>query len=568
MPRWINDLSTLLSRRQILLAAALLVLMLAVIQGLDDPVGKTLVVAHFGLFLLWQPVVRARYRLAARDLLIMTGVLGALLAVLSAGVMVVWVVVLAAVVAGRAFVAHSVLARLSYQLAVVFLILLLMLELLPSVVPGDKLGLDVFSSLMQFGSPVLLLAIASLPAERNEAGEVLGGIDLLSSLFILLVLAVTVLGGIALMQIGGQPYFRALAMSVMGMAAALFVLTWAWNPQRGHAGLGLQLSRRLLSTGLSFEEWLHGMTTQALAESDPERFIAREISGLVRFPGVVGGAWKVEACEDEHQFGAAVGIVREFMHRGLRVELRFARAPSAALVWHYNLLLRVLAEFYREKCHTRELQTRSYLEAVHETGARLTHDVKNLLQSLNALCAAVERPDCDDAATRGLFLKQLPLIARRLEGTLDKLKLAGPEQIEFVALDRWWFGARSRHQGEGLVFLAISRPEPLSVPNQLYDSALENLIQNAEAKRHRDANLRIIVSLDGLTLSVEDSGAELPTEIVRRLFSQPLQSDQGLGMGLYQTARLADRLGFRIRLAENRSGCVRFVLDQPATGLE
>ena len=99
MPRWINDLSTLLSRRQILLAAALLVLMLAVIQGLDDPVGKTLVVAHFGLFLLWQPVVRARYRLAARDLLIMTGVLGALLAVLSAGVMVVWVVVLTKVIA-------------------------------------------------------------------------------------------------------------------------------------------------------------------------------------------------------------------------------------------------------------------------------------------------------------------------------------------------------------------------------------------------------------------------------------------------------------------------------------
>lgn len=568
MSRWAQYASNFLARRQILLAAALSVLMLAVLQGLNNPVGKTLALAHFGLFILWQPVVRAHYRLGVRDLLIIAVAFGVLITVLSPGVMVVWVVVLAAVVAGRAFIAYSMLARLSYQLAVVFLILLLMLELLPAVVSGDKAGLEVFSTLMRVVSPLMLVAIAVLPAERDQVAEVLGGIDLLSSLLILLVLAVTVLGGLALMQIDGQPYFRALLMSVMGMAAALFVLTWAWNPQRGHAGLGLQLSRRLLSTGLSFEEWLHGMTSQALAETDPEHFVAREISGLVRFPGVIGGRWAIDGRGDGQSFGKAGGKVREFVHRGLQVELNFVREPSAALVWHYNLMIRVISEFYREKCHTRELQTRSYLEAVHETGARLTHDVKNLLQSLNALCASVAHPDRDEAATRALFLRQLPQIARRLEGTLEKLKQTGPERIERVALDRWWLDARARHQGEGLVFLETTPPDSMLVPQQLYDSALENLIQNAGAKRYRDANLRIIVSLDGPSLSVEDSGAALKADIVRRLFNQPLQSEQGLGMGLYQLGQLAGRLGYRFRLVENRPGCVRFELDQPAIGLE
>ena len=35
-------------------------------------------------------------------------------------------------------------------------------------------------------------------------------------------------------------------------------------------------------------------------------------------------------------------------------------------------------------------------------------------------------------------------------------------------------------------------------------------------------------------------------------------------MGLYQMGQLADRLGYRLRLVENRPGCVRFELDQPA----
>ena len=38
--------------------------------------------------------------------------------------------------------------------------------------------------------------------------------------------------------------------------------------------------------------------------------------------------------------------------------------------------------YYLAKRHAQEIERGHYLRAVHETGARLTHDVKNVLQSL------------------------------------------------------------------------------------------------------------------------------------------------------------------------------------------
>jgi hypothetical protein len=52
----------------------------------------------------------------------------------------------------------------------------------------------------------------------------------------------------------------------------------------------------------------------------------------------------------------------------------------------------------------------------------------------------------------------------------------------------------------------------------------------------------------------------MEAEAAGRLFDWPLPSKSGLGIGLYQAARQADALGYRLRLAENRPSCVRFAL--------
>jgi hypothetical protein len=48
--------------------------------------------------------------------------------------------------------------------------------------------------------------------------------------------------------------------------------------------------------------------------------------------------------------------------------------------------------------------------------------------------------------------------------------------------------------------------------------------------------------------------------VARNLFLSPVASDFGLGVGLYQAARQAARLGCRLELPENRAGKVSFRL--------
>ena len=48
--------------------------------------------------------------------------------------------------------------------------------------------------------------------------------------------------------------------------------------------------------------------------------------------------------------------------------------------------------------------------------------------------------------------------------------------------------------------------------------------------------------------------------MARNLFLSPVASDLGLGVGLYQAARQAARVGYRLGLPDNQSGRVSFLL--------
>ena len=209
----------------------------------------------------------------------------------------------------------------------------------------------------------------------------------------------------------------------------------------------------------------------------------------------------------------------------------------------------------------------SYLRAVHETGARLTHDVKNLLQSLNNLCYVAQSSDDIGSERLNLLLqRQLPQITQRLHQTLEKLQQPeGPKgAADEVALpaDAWWESLRQRYAHDGITFDTLEFNREARVPVALFDSVVDNLLQNALLKRQTDAALLIKVTLspDASRLSVCDTGCPVSAEVVGELFEAPVPSENGLGIGLYHAARQAASYGFALILAGNERGRVCFAL--------
>ena len=51
-------------------------------------------------------------------------------------------------------------------------------------------------------------------------------------------------------------------------------------------------------------------------------------------------------------------------------------------------------------------------------------------------------------------------------------------------------------------------------------------------------------------------------EVLLHLLAAPVQSKTGMGVGLYQAAQLAQQADYRLSLAENQPGAVRFCIAQ------
>jgi signal transduction histidine kinase len=242
---------------------------------------------------------------------------------------------------------------------------------------------------------------------------------------------------------------------------------------------------------------------------------------------------------------------------------------SPALNWHLHLLGLLLGEFYLAKQREETLRQSSYLQAVHETGARMTHDIKNLLQSLNVLCSAAAREENRDSPeVQALLRRQLPAIAQRLSETLEKLQRPQQAQDEFVGAQAWWDSIARQYRGEGVEFEAGTLPTDAKLPRSLFDNVADNLVRNALAKRAADERTTVRVALDigdGVMLKVRDSGAAVPSGVEPTLLRAPINSRTGLGIGLYQAARLADSKGYSLVLESNDDGNVCFALTGPAT---
>ena len=108
----------------------------------------------------------------------------------------------------------------------------------------------------------------------------------------------------------------------------------------------------------------------------------------------------------------------------------------------------------------------------------------------------------------------------------------------------------------------------ISIPVELFDSVADNLIENAFNKTSEERGLEVTVTLSSAhagTLTVCDNGAPVPKLVESQLFEGAVDSQTGLGMGLYQSSRLATQFGYRLKLVANLPGRVCFVLSRART---
>lgn len=561
-----------------MLLGLLVVLHLTLLAGGKSVVGLMCWFVDVGLFILWQPFFSTERRLDYGNLLLI--VVGLALGAWLFGwwMLIVWVTLLASLLGGRVMLTNHRPTRLFYLLAFAYLLGAILIWLIPKIVPtATLLGISLERQ-FAWAAPLLFLAMAIMPRPQ-EPGLLRRGIfDFFYSLFIFLLISVLVLGSLAFMLLEGRAYFEGLSRTVITVALLLLAVAWAWNPRPGFSGIGAFFSQYLLTISLPFDTWLRQLIECAEAENDPDRFLLQVCERmLVDLPWVVGGEWSPSAGMEagSGSFGRQSAHRLDFLHRPVALTVYTRYSLSPVLVWHLQLLTRLAGEYYLAKWRARTLLQMSYLQAVHQTGARLTHDVKNLLQSLDSLCDAMQMSGGrDEVDLRRLLERQLPQISERLRQTLAKLQMSRQAsggagwQLETVDAGMWWEALQQRFAGKSIVFGQVGIAATARVPAGLFDSVADNLLHNALIKRQSEEHIRIDVSIspDAELLKVCDSGSAMPAELASGLFRGPVASDSGFGIGLFNAAKQSASLGYALRLASNDAGrvCFELALDSSA----
>lgn len=547
-------------RGQIIPTLMLLLLYVALSFDLNSAMAKSLMLAHLGLFLIWQPVWRSDQHLNWGGTLIFFALTITFITFLNWWLIAGWLVLLIGFTGGR--VAANNYERYSNILVLAFLVITLLITCainlfdlrisLNAVEFFEKLSYLILLSM-------LLIPTGSKMISVTEQADLFGALT--SSLIASLVLLGSLVNTYPLVD---KDYATAVMETFVILGVFLLLISWLLSPRGSFSGLAQLWTRSLLNIGTPFEKWISQIANHARDEHTPEEFIEAAVQQLVELPMIEGAEW--QTMKNAGQYGRITDNPVELQSGDITIRIMTSRIVGPSLLLHFKLLIRIIEHFYVFKVQERELANHEHLHTIYETGARVTHDIKNLLQTLQNLTAAAGATRDEDNRELILVLrKQLPHITRRLQLALDKLQAPESEQTVSEELIRWWQGLKAR------TFQAhVSFEEEISnnvtIPTDLFDSFIDNLLENVEYKLTDDANIKVAITLisgaDGLNLRFCDSGVRIPDSIAQYVLSGPVESDTGLGIGLYQVARQATMHDYEVKLVSNEDGKVCFELSK------
>ncbi len=465
-----------------------------------------------------------------------------------------WVVVLIGIVAGRSLDTRK--ERYAYMLTLAVLIAELLIGIVPpsfAIVTLPPSVSDAFKLVLTI-APLCLLLLPPVSAPRAAFP-----LEFFRGIIVALIAALIALGSVVLSYQRGLDYPAALVAALIAVAAFLLFLAWLVAPA-AERGVGSLWERSVLNIGTPFEAWISRLADLAARESTVTALNDAALDDLCAMPWVAGiksADGGLRGRETTHHVRLASGPVD--------VTLYAERPIGPALRHHARLLVGILGQFCVAKRREIEQAHQAQLKAIYETGARVTHDIKNLLQSLKIMAAPVPRGDAQREEEQLQRLRrQLPQVVQRLQVALDKLQQPTAAPAAGRTLAAWWQQLCARCEGQDIALSARMTNPALPVPDECLDS-IENLLDNARQKRIAEPGLEVRVTLDNhgsaFAIDVVDGGSAVPPALAGALFEQTVNSANGLGIGLYQAGRLARRSGLSLALVENVDGAVRFRLE-------
>lgn len=540
-----------------LLGLMLFSLLMAIFIGSENNLSYSFLITHFGLFLLWQPILKQEQSFSWLNLIMLTGFILAFIVWFNLWLSVFWMLLLLSLLTGRIFARG--IGRAAYGMAVVVLFLELILIINPTLfgLSGLSKSLKLITEVILVGFPLLLVFI---PSRKTLPSH----IDFIRGFFVVILTVFLCMGSVLTTFSSSTPYLQSLIITILIAALFLFATAVLWTPRAGFSGFSQIWEKYLLNIGGPFEEWISRLSAiEANTTIKPEHFLRTSIQHLISRDWICGIYWQENA--HEQITGKKTPHLTTYVDDKFKITL-YAYSPiGPALLLHTKLLLSVLSFYYRAKIQEQELIKQAHLRAIYETGSKLTHDVKNILQSTQTMTLIALDKDTRLEDVQIILQQQLPLLTQRLKTTLDKLSTPNQEQSKIASISSWWNLLKVRYNRRNIDFIENMECD-VDIPVDVYDSIIENLLDNARNKRILQANIEIIVQLEcrnnHIRLTVQDTGNAIPEQLAAVIFTTPLDSEDGFGIGLYQCQQQARNHDIELELYENSNGHVCFKLEQ------
>lgn len=315
----------------------------------------------------------------------------------------------------------------------------------------------------------------------------------------------------------------------------------------------------------SFEQWIAMLIQPGIYKTTtPQEYLEEGLDNLQHILPNICGLYS-RSLYGEKNWGEEGKHIFEVQIQSLEMVFHSKYKMYPNYQSHIKLLVQLLEHFHQAKRREEILSQQAHLQAIYETGAKLTHDMKNILQSLKGITSIIESASQPEnfGDTQKVLQGQFPYLGQRLQRILDKIQQPLQSQQTYVLIREWWTNLQARYHKRDISFSANMMWNS-KIPEEIFDNVVENLLENAFNKRQREPDLHIQVTLETtekqVRLIVCDNGTTIPEELFKQLLTQPVPSRDGYGVGLYQVAKQTIHSGYRLKISHNERGRVCFEL--------